>query len=97
MESIERWWNGARGRLVRRDVWLRTDGNGWEVELLIGGVEGESRTWEFCDETEARAQMSRLIAESGGWRQLSVGAWGRRDRKNGDSANGGRSGSGHGG
>lgn len=88
MESVERWWNGARGRLARRDVWLRTDGERWQVELLVGGVEGHSSHWDFSDEAEARGLLRQLVEEEGGWRQLSAGAWGRRDRKGHDSGYG---------
>lgn len=85
MEDVERWWNGAWGRLARRDVWLRTDGERWEVEALAGGVEGHSHTWEFFCEPDARAHLRRLLDDGrGGWRRLTTGAWARRDRKDDD-------------
>jgi hypothetical protein len=36
------WWNGGV-RLARRDVYVRTDGELWEVEAQMGGPEGKSK------------------------------------------------------
>ncbi|MCW3845001.1 hypothetical protein ONA70_33530, partial [Micromonospora yasonensis] len=41
---IERhWWNGDRSPRGRRDVYIRTDGQRWEVEAQTGGIAGRSK------------------------------------------------------
>ncbi len=63
------WWNSKWGRLARRDIYLRVDGDRWYVEDRSGGAEGTCAWYDVTDEDAAlervRAQMS-----GGGWRQL---------------------------
>src|SRR2546421_12438372 len=41
---VERhWWNGNRSPGGRRDVFIRTDGQKWEVEAQSGGAAGRAR------------------------------------------------------
>jgi hypothetical protein len=43
---VEHWWNGVWGRMARRDVWLRSDVNGWTVEICMGGLDsGKRHEW----------------------------------------------------
>src|SRR5258706_11638736 len=42
-ELVSHWFNGVWGRLARRDVYIRTDGTGFELELRAGGAGG--RPW----------------------------------------------------
>src|SRR5919204_6371158 len=42
VRTLRHWWNGATGdsaaEVVRRDVYLRTDGRRWEVEATEGAI-----------------------------------------------------------
>jgi hypothetical protein len=51
-EPLWRWWNGACGRLARRDVVVLTDDTGarWAVEIREGGTDGRSRWREVATE-----------------------------------------------
>ena len=41
---VERhWWNGDRSLRGRRDVYIRTDGEQWEVQAQAGGDAGRSK------------------------------------------------------
>src|SRR5437763_15462907 len=42
--TIERhWWNGNSSGRGRRDVYIRTDGQTWEVQAQAGGDAGRSK------------------------------------------------------
>jgi hypothetical protein len=70
---VGRWWNGRYGRLARRDVRLSVSAGHWTVDIAEGGTEGRSASWEFDDETEARALVAWCLETGGdGWRQLSA-------------------------
>ena len=71
MEQRKHWWNGKWGRLARRDVFLRTDGDRWYVEQRAGGAEGTSRFFEYGDEDDACEAVRGLLAGPGNWRELS--------------------------
>ena len=73
MEQRKHWWNGRWGRLGRRDVFLRTDGDQWHVEQRAGGVDGVSRYVEFDTEDAAYDAVRALLAGQEDWRELSVG------------------------
>ena len=61
MELVGRWWNGACGRHVRRDIWLLR-GYRWTVRARQGDADtGRESEWEFAAEHEARAMVDRLI------------------------------------
>jgi hypothetical protein len=71
MEQRKHWWNGRWGRLGRKDVFLRTDGDQWHVEQRAGGAEGVSRFYEFAGEEEAYEAVRALLAGDDDWRDLS--------------------------
>ena len=71
MEQRKHWWNGHWGRLARRDVFLRTDGDQWFVEQRAGGSEGLSRYFEFASEDDAYDIVHALLVGSDDWRELS--------------------------
>ncbi|MER5453739.1 MULTISPECIES: hypothetical protein [unclassified Micromonospora] len=43
MRTERHWWNGDRTVRGRRDVFIRTDGESWEVEARAGGGAGGSK------------------------------------------------------
>ena len=47
----KQWWNGGNGR-SRRDVYIRTDGERWEVMAQVGGVDGRSKV-QVCPSSHA--------------------------------------------
>lgn len=63
-----RWWNGAWGRLARRDVELWT-GQMWRVVMREGGTGGSERSHWFVSEDEARTFVRRCLAGARGWRE----------------------------
>lgn len=71
MEQRKHWWNGSWGRLVRKDVYLRTDGDQWFVEQRAGGAEGTSRFFEFGSEDDAYDVIHALLVGPDEWRELS--------------------------
>jgi hypothetical protein len=67
METVEHWWNGRRGVIERRDVFLRHNPAGlWEVERF---ERGESLYAEFGREARARQIVRDLIAH-GQWQRV---------------------------
>ncbi|MER7276661.1 hypothetical protein ABT369_19680 [Dactylosporangium sp. NPDC000244] len=59
---LHHWWNGSWGRLNRRDVYIRSDGDQFELELRLGGSEGRRwlRTYDTYQNavTEAEQHMT---------------------------------------
>lgn len=69
-----RWWNGTWGRLTHRDVYLRTDGATWRVDMRKGGIGGEVESTDHADEAGARARVAELCTDSWGpWKELPLG------------------------
>jgi hypothetical protein len=64
---VGRWWNGLFGTWTRRDLWLRTNDETWQVGVRDGRAEG---TLRFPTEDQARQQLELLLAE-GTWRSLT--------------------------
>lgn len=76
MVTVGKWWNGTWGRLARRDIWLKCDGDLWVVEARKG--DGDSKVWrrQFPgDEAGARALVAELLLRPvpGEWQQMSTG------------------------
>lgn len=73
MVTVEHWWNQKWGRLARRDVWLRRDGEEWVVQARQG--DGDSRVWSRAYEVEAdaRAMLAGLLERgSEQWTDLTA-------------------------
>ena len=69
---IERhWWNGNRSPRGRRDVYIRTDGQHWEVEAQAGGCEGRSRVQVCPGRASAEILASAWRGGRPEWRELS--------------------------
>ncbi|MCX4468901.1 hypothetical protein C5N14_10410 [Micromonospora sp. MW-13] len=78
MEQRKHWWNGKWGRLARRDVFLRVNGDQWHVEQRAGGAEGVSQFYEYPSVEEAEETVRALLAGADDWRELSPrppGSW----------------------
>jgi hypothetical protein len=70
---VERhWWNGDRGPRSRRDVYIRTDGQRWEVEAVVGGIGGRSKVQQCPGEASARILADAWLAGRPGWREMAV-------------------------
>ncbi|WP_200210905.1 hypothetical protein [Micromonospora coerulea] len=72
MEVRGRWWNGAVGRMARRDIWLVFNGRLWRVPGRLRGDAGEEVSYDFPDEASARSMVDRMMKTSAGtWRDLT--------------------------
>src|SRR5258708_194490 len=90
-DLVAPWGNGQRDRSARRDIWLTSDGQVWNVRARQGGADGREMVYDFTRDHEARAMVARLIATApGGWKG---GRWGRgfwrMERGGGDGGEGG--------
>ncbi len=65
----QHWWNGG-ARLARRDVFVRTDGQRWEVEAQVGGPEGRSQVQECPGRTSAMILAEAWRGNRWHWRKL---------------------------
>ncbi len=77
-DLVARWWNGQRDRSARRDIWLTSDGQVWNVRARQGGAGGREVVYDFTRAHEARAIVGRLIATApGGWKDITklVRSW----------------------
>jgi hypothetical protein len=72
MEQRKHWWNGKWGRLARRDVFLRVDGDQWHVEQRDGGGDGTSTFREYDSEDEAYEAVRALLTGPDEWRDLTA-------------------------
>jgi hypothetical protein len=63
------WWNGGV-RLARRDVYVRTDGEFWEVEAKIGGPEGKSKVQQCPGKASALILADAWRGPRWQWRKL---------------------------
>lgn len=66
------WWNGKWGRLARRDVYLRAEGEGFAVEAREGGPDGDKRLWRPPTEETALLLVKDLLSDQDTWRELTV-------------------------
>src|SRR6266487_692734 len=68
---VERhWWNGNRGLAGRRDVYVRTDGERWEVEAQAGGAGGRSKIQQCPGEASALILADAWLGGRPEWRLL---------------------------
>jgi hypothetical protein len=68
---VERhWWNGNRSLLGRRDVYIRTDGQRWEVEAQTGGSAGRSKVYPCPGRASAEILAGAWLGGRPEWREL---------------------------
>lgn len=67
---IERhWWNGDRTMRGRRDVYIRTDGESWEVEARAGG--GRSKTYQCPGRQSAEILAGAWMGGQSPWQVVA--------------------------
>jgi len=70
---VERhWWNGDNTVRGRRDVYLRTDGESWEVEARSGS--GQSKIHSCPGRQSAQILAEAWMSGPGRWRATDVGS-----------------------
>ena len=68
---IERhWWNGNHSSRGRRDVYIRTDGEQWEVEAQTGGIAGRSKLHPCPSRSSAEILADAWLGGRPEWREL---------------------------
>lgn len=64
------WWNGDTSQRGRRDVYIRTDGQRWDVQVQIGGASGRSRVQECPGRASAVILAGAWRGNHPAWREL---------------------------
>jgi hypothetical protein len=68
---IERhWWNGQSGQRRQRDVFIRTDGQRWEVEARMGGEAGRSTVHQCPGLASAEILADAWMGGQRGWQAV---------------------------
>jgi hypothetical protein len=68
--NIERhWWNGISSPRGRRDVYILTDGERWDVKAQMGGVTGRFKIQECPSLSSATILAGAWRGSSTGWRE----------------------------
>src|SRR5258708_1218345 len=91
-DLVAPWGNGQRDRSARRDIWLTSDGQVWNVRARQGGADGRGVVYDFTRDLEARPMGARLIATAPGGGQ--GGGGGRGEVGGGGGGGVGRAGGG---
>ncbi|MEU7872165.1 hypothetical protein [Dactylosporangium sp. NPDC049140] len=69
---IERhWWNGDNSLRGRRDVYIRTDGESWEVEARVGGGAGRSKVHQCPGQQSAEILAGAWRASGSRWQVVT--------------------------
>jgi hypothetical protein len=68
---VERhWWNGHTEHRRRRDVFIRTDGQLWEVEARMGGESGRSTVQQCPGSASAQILADAWMNGRRGWQEV---------------------------
>jgi hypothetical protein len=70
MRVEHHWWNGQLTLRWRRDVFIRTDGQRWEVEAQAGGGDGRSRVQQCPGRASAEILANAWRCGRPGWREV---------------------------
>lgn len=65
------WWNGNSNPRGRRDVYIRTDGERWEVEARTGGIAGRSKLHPCPGRASAEILADAWMGGRPEWRELA--------------------------
>ncbi|WP_433062667.1 hypothetical protein [Dactylosporangium sp. CS-033363] len=69
---IERhWWNGDNSVRGRRDIYIRTNGESWEVEARVGGGSGRSKIHQCPGQQSAEILAGAWRAGSSRWQVVT--------------------------
>jgi hypothetical protein len=70
---VERhWWNGNQSLRGRRDVFIRTDGQRWEVVAQAGGTAGRSKLHRCPSRASAEILAEAWLGGRPEWRELAL-------------------------
>ncbi|MEV6596343.1 hypothetical protein AB0M36_05675 [Actinoplanes sp. NPDC051346] len=64
------WWNGGRSTRFRRDVYIRSDGQRWDVLAQIGGPAGRSRVHECPSGSSALIVANAWRGSDSSWQEV---------------------------
>jgi hypothetical protein len=71
--KVERhWWNGRSERHGRRDIFIRTDGQLWEVEARLGGDPSRSAVHQCPGRASAEILADAWMGGRRGWQEVAV-------------------------
>ncbi|WP_344075378.1 hypothetical protein [Luedemannella helvata] len=66
------WWNGGKTPRARRDVYIRSDGQRWDVLAQIGGPTGRCRVQECPSSSSALIVADAWRGSSDAWREMAL-------------------------
>jgi hypothetical protein len=64
------WWNGNSSARFRRDVFIRSDGDRWDVLVQIGGADGQTKVQECPGRASANILACAGRGVGTGWKEL---------------------------
>jgi hypothetical protein len=65
------WWNGSKTTRSRRDVYIRSNGQQWDVLVRIGGTAGNYRVQECPSSSSAMILAGAWRGSETGWQELA--------------------------
>ncbi|GIJ26754.1 hypothetical protein Vqi01_19160 [Micromonospora qiuiae] len=71
VKTERHWWNGNRTLRGRRDVYIRTDGESWEVEARAGGDAGRSKIYPCPGRRSAEILAGAWMDEQSRWQIMA--------------------------
>jgi hypothetical protein len=66
------WWNGSSTTRARRDVYIRSDGDQWDVLVQIGGATGRYQVQECPSHSSAVIVADAWRGSDTGWREIPL-------------------------
>jgi hypothetical protein len=71
MVRVERhWWNGQTDQRRRRDVYIRTDGQRWQVMARMGGDSGRATVDDCPGLASAEILAKAWMGGGQGWQEV---------------------------
>jgi hypothetical protein len=72
MDVVHHWWDGSWSPPYRRDVFVRTDGQVYEVEIRQGGYFGRTARARFSTLADAVAEARRHLLPDVPWKDIAA-------------------------
>jgi hypothetical protein len=66
------WWNGTVSSRFRRDVFIRSDGDRWDVMVQIGGATGPTKTQECPGRASAKILAGAWRGNGAAWKEMAT-------------------------